>query len=179
MENSFEIKKSDNDKQYVFGWANVSIRKDGEQIEDYQGDMIDPEELESAAYEHVLKFRSAGERHDPNFRNKGKLIESVVFTKEKLAAMGIPEGTVPLGWWVGYHIEDKDAWEKVKKGEYRMFSVEGQAQREPVEKAQNGVAKLFKALVEKFNSICDKKVTDAKKSCSAMMFASIIEKDRR
>ena len=178
MENAFEIKKSDNDKQYVFGWANVSIRKNGEQIEDYQGDMIDPEELESAAYEHVLKFRSAGERHDPNFRNKGKLIESVVFTKEKLDAMGIPEGTVPLGWWVGYHIDDKEAWEKIKKGEYRMFSVEGQAQREPVEKAQNGVAKLFKAMAEKFNTICDKKVTDTKKSCPAMMFDSIIEKDR-
>lgn len=176
VEKGFEIMKSDSDKQYVFGWANVAIRKDGEQISDYQGDMIDPEELESAAYEHVLKFRSAGERHDPNFRNKGRLIESVVFTKEKLDAMGIPEGTVPLGWWVGYHIEDAEAWEKIKKGEYRMFSIEGQAQREPVEKSK-GIAKLFKDLVAKFNPYHDKLGRFASAGSGNIAFTTIATKD--
>ena len=30
----------------AFGWASVAIRTDGEQIEDWQGDMIDPEDPE-------------------------------------------------------------------------------------------------------------------------------------
>lgn len=44
------ITKSDDDKMLAFGWANVSLTVDGETIEDYQGDIIEPEELENAAY---------------------------------------------------------------------------------------------------------------------------------
>ena len=79
------ISKQDEDQQIIFGWANVAVKKSGEQIVDWQGDSIDPEELEKAAYEHVLEFRETGERHDPALRSKGRLIESVVFTKEKMA----------------------------------------------------------------------------------------------
>ena len=68
-------------------------------------------------------------------RLKGKLVESCVLTAEKQKAMGIPEGTLPIGWWVGFKITDDDAWQRVKNGTYRMFSVEGKAVREPVEKS--------------------------------------------
>ncbi len=34
----------------------------------------------------MLKFRDIGERHNPALRKKGKMIESIVFTKEKRAA---------------------------------------------------------------------------------------------
>ena len=108
---------------------------DGEQLEDRQHDIIDPEDLADAAYEYVLNFGDTGEEHIDSLRKKGKLVESVVLTREKQAAMGIPEGVVPEGWWIGFKIEDDDAWEKVKNGTYRMFSIEGTATREPVEKA--------------------------------------------
>ena len=49
--------------------------------------------------------------------------------------MGIPEGTVPVGWWIGFKITDDDAWNRVKSGHYKMFSIEGQANRLPVEKS--------------------------------------------
>ena len=45
------------------------------------------------------------------------LIESVVFTEEKMKAMGIPAGTLPVGWWIGFKVLDEDVWEKVKSGE--------------------------------------------------------------
>ena len=128
-----KITKQNEDQQIIFGWANVAVNKSGEQLVDWQGDMIDPEELEKAAYEHVLEFRETGERHDPALRSKGRLIESVVFTKEKMAAMGIPDGTVPEGWWVGYKIDDSDTWSKIKKGEYRMFSIDGSGRRTPID----------------------------------------------
>ena len=57
------------------------------------------------------------------------LIESVVFTEEKMMAMGIPEGVLPVGWWIGFQVTDADVWEKVKNGTYSMFSIEGEAQR--------------------------------------------------
>ena len=49
----FKIAKSDDDKHLAFGWANVAIRADGEEIEDWQEDIIEPEELENAAYQYV------------------------------------------------------------------------------------------------------------------------------
>lgn len=133
---AFTIAKTEPDKMLVFGWGSVAVDADGTQIEDLQGDMIDPEDLEKAAYDHVLNFRSTGERHDPRLRRKGRLVESCVFTKEKQAAIGIPPGTVPEGWWVGYKIDDPEAWEKIKSGEYQSFSVEGKGERTPIEKAR-------------------------------------------
>lgn len=145
-ENNYTIYKTDDDKRLVFGWASVSITVDGEQLEDRQKDMIDPEDLEEAAYEYVLNFRDTGEEHIPTMRKKGKLVESCVFTAEKQKAMGIPEGILPIAWWIGFKIEDDEAWEKVKNGTYRMFSIEGKAKRVPVEKAVP-VAKTFEEII--------------------------------
>ena len=132
-ENTFAIKKADDDKRLVFGWANVAIRKNGEQIKDWQKDVVDPEDLEETAYNYVLKFRDGGEEHIPSLRKKCRLVESVIFTEEKLKAMGIPLGTVPLGWWIGFYVDDDDAWEKVKSGHYKMFSIEGKGVRQVVD----------------------------------------------
>lgn len=150
--NEVSIFKTDDDRRLVFGWASISIKVDGEQLEDLQQDMIDPEDLEAAAYEYVLNFRDTGEQHNPNLRKKGKLVESCVFTAEKQKAMGIPEGILPVGWWIGFKIEDDEAWEKVKNGTYKMFSIEGKATREPVKKAApERVAKTFAEIIERSN----------------------------
>lgn len=133
--NAFSIYKADEDKRLIFGWASVAVRTDGEQVVDLQKDMIDPEDLEDAVYDYVLEFRDSGEEHIADLRKKGRMVESVIFTKEKMKAMGIPEGVVPEGWWIGFYIDDDDAWEKVKDGTYQMFSIEGQGVREAVEKA--------------------------------------------
>ena len=135
-ENTFSIQKTDEDKRLVFGWANVAIRADGQQIQDLQNDIVDPEDLEDAVYEYVLHFRDGGEEHIPGLRKKAKMVESVVFTEEKLQAMGIPTGIVPLGWWIGFHVDDDEAWRKIKDGEYTMFSVEGTGTRQVLTKDQ-------------------------------------------
>lgn len=127
----FKIAKSDDDKRLAFGWANVSIRTDGEVIEDWQEDIIEPEELEKAAYQFVELYREGGEMHERG--GVAVLVESVVFTKEKQKAIGIPEGTLPVGWWIGFKVLDDDVWEKVKDGTYPMFSIEGEAERVEVD----------------------------------------------
>ena len=128
--NDMPIAKPD-DKHLAFGWANVAIRADGEEIEDWQEDIIEPEELENAAYQYVLLYREGGEMHERG--GAAVLVESVVFTEEKMQAMGIPAGTLPIGWWIGFKVTDKDVWEKVKDGTYPMFSIEGEAERVEVE----------------------------------------------
>lgn len=129
--NKFRIYKSNDEKMQAFGWASVAITEVGETIEDLQGDVIEPEELEMAAYNFVRFYREGGEMHERG--DAATLIESVVFTEEKMAAMGIPEGTLPVGWWIGFQVTDTEVWEKVKDGTYTMFSIEGAAVREEIE----------------------------------------------
>lgn len=142
----FTIKKSVDEKKQAFGWASVAKNKDGVEITDRQGDIIDIEDLENPVYEYVLRFGDSGEEHNKELRKKAKVIESVVFTKEKIQAMGIPEGVVPEGWWLGVQVLDDNTWEKVKKGIYNMFSIEGKAKRVPVEKS---TAKSFLEIYSK------------------------------
>lgn len=147
----FDIRKTNEDKKLVFGWALVSATSDGQQIIDHQGDIVDQEDLEEGAYEYVLNFRDAGEEHNGSLRKKARMVESVVFTEEKLQAMGIPSGTVPYGWWIGFYVDDDRTWELIKDGTYKMFSVEGKAIREPIEEPfekSERVAKTFLEIME-------------------------------
>ena len=135
----FQIAKFVDEQRRVFGFANVSIAKDGEQITDLQGHLIDPHELEEAAYEFVkLEFAGAGEMHEGGA--VGQLIESMVLDTEKariiLSAAGVAADVVgqvdvPPRWWVGFELSE-ESFAKVKTGEFRMFSVQGTAQLEEV-----------------------------------------------
>ena len=125
------IKKADEDKHLAFGWAYVSQDEGGNQTEDHSGDQLEPEELESAAYQFVELYREGGEMHERG--GCAVLVESMVFTKEKQQALGIPDGTLPIGWWIGFKVTDEDVWSKVKDGTYPMFSIEGTAIREEFE----------------------------------------------
>lgn len=126
----FKIQKSDDDNMLAFGWANVAVTAGGKQIEDYHEDMIDTEELEQAAYSFVEFYREGGEMHERG--GCAVLIESMIFTKEKMQALSIAEGTLPEGWWIGFKVTDPDVWDKVKDGSYPMFSIEGEAIREEI-----------------------------------------------
>ena len=50
LKGRFKIAKSDDERRLAFGWASVSMRIGGEVIEDWQGDIIEPKELEEAVY---------------------------------------------------------------------------------------------------------------------------------
>jgi hypothetical protein len=131
IDGAYIIAKSDDLEQHVFGWANVAVTKSGEQTIDHHLDVIDPEDLELAAYDFVMNARVSGEDHAGDV--DATCIESIVFTKEKIDAMGLPEGLLPeAGWWVGFHIPDRDAYERARDSK-SMFSIEGTAIREPLE----------------------------------------------
>ena len=104
LKGRFKVMKSDDEKMLAFGWASVSVRVDGEVIEDWQKDIVEPEDLENAAYEFVLLYREGGEMHERG--GAAVLIESVVFTEEKMRAMGYRQAHFPsagglgLGSWI-------------------------------------------------------------------------------
>lgn len=126
----FKIAKSIEDKRIAFGWASIAKVEAGNDLVDLSDDIIEPDTLENAAYEFVKLYREGGEMHERG--GCATLVESIVFTPEKMSAMGIPEGTLPTGWWIGFNVTDDEVWSKVKSGEYPMFSIEGEAVREPV-----------------------------------------------
>jgi hypothetical protein len=118
------------DKQQVYGWASI-ISKHGEVLADTQGDQISAEELEKMAHDFVLNCRKAGSMHQV-VKGVGRLIESVVLTKEKATAMGVELPNGHEGWWVGFQIDSPEIWKRVKDGELAAFSIHGRGVREPV-----------------------------------------------
>lgn len=125
-----DIASIDQDQRLVFGWANIAMTAAGELVTDAHDDSIDPEDLELAAYAFCLQFRELNTNHQG--MTTGNLVESFMVTPSKLVAMGLSQDALPVGWWVGFYIQDDAAWEGVKKGDFKMFSIEGWALREDV-----------------------------------------------
>ncbi len=126
FEISFEISKS-NDEGLVSGWANVSLQPDGTPPLDWQDDIIRTEVLEKAAIDFMLDYRGSGVMHEGEC--KGVVVESIVFTKAKQAAIGIPEGTIAEGWFITVKVLDPEVFKLVKSGVFKMFSIQGNAKR--------------------------------------------------
>lgn len=122
----FTVVKS-TDERLVSGWANIAVGVDGKPPLDWQGDVIRPEVLEKAAIQFMLDYRGSGVMHKGG--SKGVIVESIVLTKDKQAAMGIPEGIVPEGWFITVKVFDDEVFSLVKSGVYRMFSIQGSARR--------------------------------------------------
>lgn len=132
------IAKFDGDKRLVFGWANIS-EVNGSPVVDKQGDYIPVEHLEDAAHNYVLNTRVGGDMHrrtaDGRPHHVSDLVESVVFTDEKISKMFPDQDTshIPRGWWVGFKVWDDDAWGLVKKGARTEFSIHGKGRRTPLD----------------------------------------------
>jgi hypothetical protein len=123
------ISKVDEERQIVFGWAYQTHDRDGKVIVDKSGEFIDDvEEIEKAAYKFVMNSRS-GDFDHTNVKSS-EMVESMVFTPEKVEKMGIPPGTIPSGWWVGFHFPEKSDWEEAKKR--KAFSIHGKGVRKEV-----------------------------------------------
>ena len=59
----------------VFGWASIAQQPDGSIVQDYQRDIIDIDDLESAVYDYVILYRDGGEMHE-----RGGVAVQLLFT---------------------------------------------------------------------------------------------------
>ena len=123
----FELYKAKDSEQLVSGWASVSVNADGSVPLDWQDDIIAPDTLEKAAINFMLDYRESGVMHKGNA--VGTVVDSIVFTKEKQEALGIPENSVPQGWFITVKVHDPEVFAKVKDGTYKMFSIQGTCRR--------------------------------------------------
>lgn len=120
-----KLTKADARRMLVFGFANVSMTRDGEVVIDHHNDIIPPQVLEKAAYDFVLRYREGGLEHEKT--GVARLVESVFLTPEKLAAMGISDPTFRgAEWFVGFKVDDPEVWAAVERGELPMFSIGGE-----------------------------------------------------
>jgi hypothetical protein len=86
-----------------------------------QGDAIDIEDLAEAWYAYVAESGELNFVHQGPVR--GQLIEAMVFTTEKLAALGLAPDSLPQGAWVGYHLPDAADYQLMKAQGFFMFSI--------------------------------------------------------
>lgn len=119
-----QVDNTAEEQHLIFGWANVTVNSDGSLPFDWEGDIIPTSVLEDGAYNYVLNFGTAGQRHLPD-TECGYLVESMMFTKEKMSALGIPDGAVNEGWWIGFYVPSTEIFQKVKDKTYNMFSIQG------------------------------------------------------
>ena len=118
--------KVDAERRHVFGWASVSVDADGHDVIDHDGDHLPTDELERAVYDLMADGGGmVGAMHV--VEGMGPIIESIIFTKEKNEQLTRADQT--QGWWVGVHVTNESAWEKVKAGEWPEFSIAGEAER--------------------------------------------------
>ncbi|NDC58676.1 MAG: hypothetical protein EBZ50_07620, partial [Alphaproteobacteria bacterium] len=121
------IAKADITGRYLGGWASV-IEEGGQPVVDTQGDVIDMEELRKAAHDYVSKAREAKAMHAG--APIGEVVESVLVDDAFAKAHGITHDK--RGWWIGMNITDPKAQERVRKGEWRSFSIGGSGKRTPL-----------------------------------------------
>ena len=96
---------------------------------DHQGDVIPVDELEKAFYDYVLNARQHGHMHGSI--GTGRLVECMVFTKQKQDLLGIDLGFE--GAWVGFKIDDDAVWKAHKSGALPEFSIGGMSASVPME----------------------------------------------
>lgn len=125
VEVTMALEKIEDDQRMAWGWASVTTRN-GQPLEDLQGDVIETEELQKAVHEFVRKKRIMGEMH--TVIGTGDIVDSIVFTDDIQKALGIDLGKE--GWFVGVHVTSDSTWARVKKGELRGFSLGGFGVRE-------------------------------------------------
>jgi len=121
------VLKVDTARRLVYGWFSV-IEERGATVVDYDDDVIRAGALLDAAHEFLLESRAGKLMH--RGKRVADLVESVVFTKDVQAALGIDLGVV--GWFGAMKIRDDELWKRVLAGEFQAFSIGGVSRRREI-----------------------------------------------
>jgi len=130
------IAKIDLERRIFGGWAYVAHAKDGSQVVDHSGDVIDTPEawqaLSDSFVEYALESRSGDLDHTE--WGAADLVEMFIADGEKRAALGLAQDALPDGVYVSFKARTSPAgrrlWEQVKTGQIRSLSIVGDGWRE-------------------------------------------------
>ncbi len=130
VEKRVAIEKVDEEQRMVWGWAYVCQDETGSQVVDHGGDVIELETIHEAAHGFMRDSRQGGVMHA---KQGGYISESLVVTDTVAAELGA--STRKRGWFVGFKVTDEAAWQGVKAGKFRAFSIGGTADVEDLDGA--------------------------------------------
>ena len=126
------IRKADTLKGLITGAASIATDANGDPVVDHDGDIIPIEELEKAVAEAMQATGGSGQVGDMHERQGvGDVVESMVLTREKRQALGLGDG--PEFWAVTLKIHDKALLKEIAKGRKLELSINGFAERVPVD----------------------------------------------
>ena len=133
------IQKLDAERRLFGGWAYVAKSRDGTQVVDHSGDVVDTPEAWAALTDSFIEYALESRSGDLDHAEWGAadLVEMAIFDAEKRSALGIPEGTLPDGVYVSFKARTSPAgrrlWQQVKEGTIRSLSIVGDGWREALE----------------------------------------------
>lgn len=130
----FTIQKSDRTGRFVAGWLSV-VEKNGQPVEDTQGDVIEIGEVAKAFRAYMKGARVIKARHSG--APVGELVEMVVVDDDFAKAVGMTD--TKRGVWGGAEITDEKTREEVKSGVLKSFSIGGRGKRTPIAKSKRFV----------------------------------------
>ena len=123
------VKRSD-EQRMVYGFASVS-HSDGAPHYDTQGDHVGLETVRKAWRGFMAKGGTGGLNHERT--DAGQVVEGLVIDDTVAEALMEQLAKGHRGLFIGYHATDDKAWEGVKKGEFRGFSIGGAGKRKKME----------------------------------------------
>jgi hypothetical protein len=106
------------------GSGNVPLQPDK------QRDVYSEKEIREAAWRFMEKYRRIGEMHEQLVdTDKIQVVESYIAPADfDVNGQRIRKGT----WMLGAHVVDTTLWNRIKRGEFNAWSVDGTALRKPV-----------------------------------------------
>jgi hypothetical protein len=121
---TFAFAKANDTGSYVRGWASV-VSQDGEPVTDWQGDLIDIDDLRRAAHDFITDVRVAKAMHEG--ASVGDVVESLIIDDAVAEALGISD--TRRGWFVGMRVNDSSVQKRIRDGELKQFSIGGRGKR--------------------------------------------------
>ena len=115
------IRKTDAVKKAVYGLVYEP------NTEDTQGELATAEEIEKAAWGAAKNNAVVKAQHDEDV--------PAFIAESYIAKANDPDGYPEGAWAVVIKVEDDDLWASIEKGDFKAFSMGGQAQKQPVEKS--------------------------------------------
>jgi hypothetical protein len=125
---TFAFSKANSAGSYVRGWASV-VSQDGKPIEDWQGDVIDIDDLRRAAHDFISDVRVGKAMHGGS--QIGEVVESLIIDDDIAKALGMADSR--RGWFVGMRVNDETVQKRIRDGELKQFSIGGVGRRVEIE----------------------------------------------
>ena len=155
-EHKVEMKTIDEDKRLVVGLALVPNKLIYRRNRGFEYNITFSEQTvrkASEKYLKSLKLHNTTVAHETEvdgvFLTESWIVEDPLLDKTAVYGLDAPKGA----WAVSMRVENDDLWERIKKGDYLGFSIEGMfTEQEEFSKAEIDAMEEIAELLTKFNN---------------------------